>query len=181
MCCSGCSPALHGPSVCLLVGMEGAASTSWCPCNSIEMEGSTVVTKYKCSSRWGYLYSYMTTPTQVDIMRIWPPGDRPSTHLSTAAAGFTLPSNRSGAHNRLAIPGRRREDEPPCQADEWLIDHELRSDWKGVRSQQQQWVGEWTLCPPMEGNLYTNAPAYLGDTFGNGRPHRGCAVAPFFF
>ena len=43
------------------------------------------------------------------------------THPSATGAGSALHSNRSGAPDRLATPGRRREEETPCQSDETLV------------------------------------------------------------
>ena len=41
------------------------------------------------------------------------PEASPSTYVSAATVGFTLPSNHSEAHGLLSTPGRRREDEYP--------------------------------------------------------------------
>ena len=75
-------------------------------------------------------YRYFTTCVHYSHATgfFWALGCTLEMGLFVFGGGFVLPSNHSGAHNRLSIPGRKREDKPPCQADEWISDHELWRD-----------------------------------------------------
>ena len=43
------------------------------------------------------------------------------------------PSYHSGARDRLATPGRRQDDKPPCQVKEWLVDPHNVHLWMSIR------------------------------------------------
>ena len=45
----------------------------------------------------------------------------------------------------LSTPGRSGENESFCQADEWIADHKLWSNWKREQSWQQQGMCGWTV------------------------------------
>ena len=88
----------------------------------------------------------MNIPPQVQVMRVQPLGARPPTHDFAAAASSTEPSYHSVACNRLASPGRRRDEEPLCQITEWLIHHKQRRDRKAPWSSQQRDHPERLSC-----------------------------------
>ena len=87
---------------------------------------------------------------------VWPHGL--STHHSAADASSMEPSYRAVVRNRLATPGRRRDDKPLGQVTEWLIHCREHHNRKALLSLCQRQNGDGPRYFHLGGYSYTSTP-----------------------